>query len=661
MKLSIISILPLLAVSALAAEPNGPALLPLPQSVEFREGSFSLGRDTRIAADAAATQTAEYLAGCLRKATGFKVALGKSREAAAAKGQILLTTRDAKPALGPEGYELTVAADSVVLRASTPAGLFYGAQTLLQLLPPEAYAAQPAHPPGGWTMRCATIADQPRFKWRGLMLDVARHFYSKDQVKSYLDVMALHKLNTFHWHLTDDQGWRIEIKKYPDLTRVGAWRKGIGFGLNPKDTIAYGPDGRYGGFFTQDDVKEVVAYAANLHITIVPEIEMPGHSSAALAAYPQYSCSGSGYSTDSSAGVHAGVYCAGNDQTFDFLQDVLTEVIALFPSKYIHIGGDEVPKDNWKHCPKCQARIQQQGLKNEHELQSYFIRRIEKIINAQGRSLIGWSEIREGGLAESAALMDWIGGGAESAASGHDVVMSPTSHCYFDYYQSKRPGEPRAIGGFVPLNTVYSFEPIPDRLAPEFQRHVLGAQANLWTEYIANLPYLQYMTYPRACALSEVVWAPREQRDYQQFLARLQTHLKRLDYLNVHYRPLDPPPVGEWKPQQITAAGSTIDWDVTGSIKAEGKYQVALGFTSGQHGIDIAWVALLEDGKEVSRDEHAGFAGGKPKASTYSLNLPAVKAGARYSLRAQVAGNGGTDSQGVVMLYPVSASTPKTK
>jgi hexosaminidase len=413
------------------------------------------------------------------------------------------------------------------------------------LLPPEVFAAKPVAG-GDWKIPCAQIEDQPRFKWRGLLLDVARHFFTKNEVKQLLDVLAMQKINTLHMHLTDDQGWRVEIKKYPRLTEIGAWRKDAGFGLDPKASTAYGPDGRYGGYYTQDDIREIVAYARARHITVVPEIEMPGHSSAALSAFPELSCNGGPYTPNAQGGVFAGVYCAGKDETFDFLQNVLAEVHQLFPCAYIHIGGDEVPKDNWKKCPRCQARIKQEGLKSEHELQSYFIRRIEKFINAQGRTLIGWSEIREGGLAQNAVVMDWIGGAVEAASAGHDVIMSPTGYCYLDYYQSTNHAtEPKAIGGYLPLSKVYSFEPLPAKLDPQYQSHILGAQGNLWTEYVPNFKHAQYMVFPRLCALAEVTWSPQSSRKWEDFLRRLPTQYQRFDQLGVNYRKGTPERPGE--------------------------------------------------------------------------------------------------------------------
>jgi hexosaminidase len=522
------------AFKAVAGEASGPALVPLPVKLEFRAGVFKLQARTRILVEAPARETGRYLAERLGPATGRSFKLGADRERP--KGNIVLTTRGANAALGAEGYELVVTEDSVVIRAPGAAGLFYGVQSLFELLPPKVLAAKPAGS-GEWTIPCVRIEDQPRFKWRGLLLDVSRHFFTRNEVEQLLDSMALHKLNHLQMHLTDDQGWRIEIKKYPRLTAVGAWRKGIGFGLDPKASTAYGPDGRYGGYYTQADIRELVAYAAARHITIVPEIEMPGHASAALAAYPQFSCSGAGYTTDVGGGIFPGVYCPGNEETFQFLQDILAEVIELFPGKYIHIGGDEVPKGNWQKCAKCQARMSAQGLKNEKELQSYFVRRIEKFINSKGRSLIGWSEILEGGLAQNAAVMDWIGGGVEAAGAGHDVVMTPTTHCYFDYYQStNRAAEPRAIGGFLPLSKVYSLEPVPAKLEPQYQAHILGAQGNLWTEYVPSFKHAQYMIFPRLCALAEVTWSPKAARNYADFTRRLRTQLERLDQLGVNYR-----------------------------------------------------------------------------------------------------------------------------
>jgi hexosaminidase len=527
------------AAEAFLGNSDIPALIPRPQKLERLKGTFALGPNSRVQVDTGSQPTGNFLVGRLRKSTGFPIPFDLQPDAQPAKASILLTTQGARR--GKEGYELTVTPDSVVIRGADTAGLFYGVQTLLQLLPAEIFAAQ-AVKNVPWHVPCLAIADQPRFSWRGFLWDVSRHFFDKAEVEQMLDSMALHKLNVFHWHLVDDQGWRIQINKYPRLTEVGAWRKSIGFSFDPKASTAYGPDGRYGGFYSQNDIRELVAYAQARHITIVPEIEMPGHSSAALTAYPELSCAGGPYSTDSNEGVFAGIYCAGKEEPFEFIQNVLAEVCDLFPGKYIHIGGDEVPPDNWKACPRCQARMKQEGLKNERELESYFIRRVEKFLNARGRNLIGWSEIREGGLAANAAIMDWIGGAVEAATSGHDVVMTPTKYCYLDYYQATNCPEPKAIGDYLPLNLVYSFEPIPPAMPAEFRSHIIGAQANLWSEYVPSLKHAQYMAFPRLCALAEVAWSAGTSRSYQDFTRRLRVHFRRFDQLGVNYRKPIPGP-----------------------------------------------------------------------------------------------------------------------
>jgi len=529
----------LTAVAVSAADTNRPAIIPWPQQVTLEAGVFRLTPDTRVYVDSASRKTGKFLTERLRPATGYPFKTHtKFFSGGAIKGGILLTTKEANTNLGPEGYDLAVAPDSVVIRAPTQAGLFYGVQTLFQLLPPEIFSTNLVTNVD-WQMPCVQIEDWPRFKWRGLLLDVSRHFFNKSEVETILDAMALQKLNTFHWHLTDDQGWRIEIKKYPRLTRVGAWRSGVGFGLDPKSTTAYGPDGRYGGFYTQADIRDVVAYAAARHITIVPEIEMPGHSTAALAAYPQFSCTGGPFTNGTTSGIFQGIYNPANDETFKFLDDVLTEVIQLFPGKYVHIGGDEVPKETWKNSPECQALMKREGLKNEDELQSWFTRRIETFVSAHGRTMIGWSEILQGGLPQNAAVMDWIGGAREAASAGHDVVMTPTAYCYFDFYQSSNHvTEPKAAawGGPLTLNKMYAFDPMPTNVPPQLQSYILGAQGNLWTEQIPNLKHAEYMIFPRACALAEVTWSAKDTHDWDDFMSRLQIQARRLAQLGINYR-----------------------------------------------------------------------------------------------------------------------------
>ena len=424
----------------------------------------------------------------------------------------------------PEWYQLDVRPDRIVVTATSEAGLFRGSRTLIQLLEQSV---------GKGSLPCLTITDHPRFPWRGMHLDPCRHFWSVEFTKKYIDLLARYKMNSFHWHLTDDQGWRIEIKKHPKLTEIGAWRRGSQVGPYARleyDTV------RYGGFYTQEQIKEVVAYAASRHINVVPEIEMPGHALAALAAYPQVGCTGGPYEVNRGWGVFEDVFCAGNDSTFALLEDVLTEVMELFPSEIIHIGGDESPKERWKDCAKCQRRIKAEGLKDEHELQSYFIRRIERFVNSKGRKIIGWDEILEGGLAPNAAVMSWRGteGGIAAARSGHFAVMSPGSHCYFDHYQGDPANEPLAFGGYTPLQMVYSYEPIPAELNAEEGKYILGAQGNLWTEYILTSDQVEYMAVPRLLALAEVLWTPKEKRNEADFLQRLEKEFVALDALNVN-------------------------------------------------------------------------------------------------------------------------------
>lgn len=426
----------------------------------------------------------------------------------------------------PEAYRLDVRADGIVIRAATAAGLFYGVQSLRQLV---AASSDPRRIPA------VTIEDQPRFAYRGMHLDVGRHFFPVAFVKRYIDLLARYKFNTFHWHLTEDQGWRIEIKKYPRLTEVGAYRKET---IVEKQFDPYVGDGvPYGGFYTQEEIRDVVAYARSRYVTIVPEIEMPGHSLAALAAYPELACTPGPFEVGTRWGIIEDIYCP-KEETFAFLEDVLSEVLDLFPGRYIHIGGDEAPKRRWQESPVAQAVIRREGLADEHELQSYFIRRIERFLTARGRRLIGWDEILEGGLAPTATVMSWRGmdGGIAAAKQRHDVIMTPGSHVYFDHYQGDPAYEPLAIGGYTPLEKVYAFEPIPPELAADEARHVLGAQGNVWTEYLKTPDAVEYMVLPRMLALAEVVWSPRERRSWDDFARRLPSQLRQLDAQNANYR-----------------------------------------------------------------------------------------------------------------------------
>ena len=430
----------------------------------------------------------------------------------------------------PEGwYSLSTSPEGIIISATSRTGIFYGIQSLVQVL---------EYNTGSFSVPDFKIqGDFPGLAWRGMHLDVCRHFFSVDFVKRYIDLLAAHKMNRFHWHLTEDQGWRIEIKKYPKLTEIGAWRNGSMVGHYKDQTF---DSIRYGGFYTQDQIRDVVAYAAQRHITVVPEIEMPGHALAALTAYPAFSCTGGPFEVAKSWGVFDDVYCP-KEATFEFLENILDEVCALFPGEYIHIGGDECPKIRWKECANCQQKMKENGLIDEHELQSYFIQRIEKYLNSKGKKIIGWDEILEGGLAPNAAVMSWRGeeGGIAAAKQNHYVVMSPGSHCYFDHYQGDKTKEPIAIGGFTPLEKVYSYQPIPASLDVNQRMYILGAQANLWTEYITSEAQAEYMVLPRMSALAEVLWSGNEDRNFEDFKKRLSPFLVKLEKRGYHVRTLD--------------------------------------------------------------------------------------------------------------------------
>jgi hexosaminidase len=507
------------------------SVIPRPVSLTVGEGSFTVRGDTKIVTDKATHNTGRMLARWLAPATGsaLKVAQGQDADNA-----VSLKLDDSLTELGDEGYRLDVAPQRVTIRAPHEAGVFYGAQTLRQLLPPAIFSS--SQKPGiEWRIPVVRIEDRPRFRWRGAMLDVSRHFMPKDFVLRFIDLLALHKLNVFHWHLTDDQGWRIEIKKYPRLTQVGAWRKETRLG---HERTPHGFDKTpHGGFYTQREIRDVVEYARQRHITIVPEIEMPGHAQAAIAAYPELGVKGEQLEVWTRWGINANIFNP-SEKTIHFLQDVLSEVIKLFPGQFIHVGGDEAKKDEWQASPQVQARIKELGLKDEHEMQSYFIRRMDAFLTSKGKRLIGWDEILEGGLAAGATVMSWRGiqGGITAAKSGHDVVMAPTTHTYLDYYQSRDAGELPAIGGYLPLETVYSFEPIPAELTAQESGHVLGGQAQLWSEYLPTPGHVEYMAFPRLIALAEVTWSPKEQKNYENFLARLVIHEERLKLLNVNFR-----------------------------------------------------------------------------------------------------------------------------
>ena len=509
-------------------------IIPQPEHLSMQQGRFLINSATKIIAEESLHNEAYYLLELLKGVRDLDVDIVSE---AGEKGNIKLEL-DASID-NDEGYALSVRFERIIISGKTAQGIFYGIQSLRQLMPIDIESNKNEFQE--LTIPAVEIKDSPRFAYRGMHLDVGRHFFSVSDVKTYIDLIAMHKMNTFHWHLTEDQGWRIEIKKYPRLTEIGAYRKGTAIGLAGTRNAPYTYDTiPYGGFYTQEEIKEVVAYAGKQHITIIPEIELPGHSSAALAAYPEFGNTKGPYEVAKRWGIFKEIY-APTEETFGFLEDVLTEVMALFPSKYIHIGGDEALKDEWEESTFAQEVIKREGLKDEHELQSYFIARIEKFLNANDRDIIGWDEILEGGLAPNATVMSWRGidGGVAAAKQGHKVIMTPGTHCYFDYYQEaedKRIEEP--ITGSVRFTTVekvYNYEPIPEGLTNEESKFILGAQGNVWTEYMPTYDIVEYKVLPRMTALSEVVWSTKESRNWESFHGRLQNMVRRYDALGYNY------------------------------------------------------------------------------------------------------------------------------
>ncbi|SDS54396.1 hexosaminidase [Formosa sp. Hel1_31_208] len=497
-------------------------IIPIPANQTLNKGYFVLDNSVGISSHDTFKVSAEFLRNYIQK--GSSIVLDDNNDIQFILDETIENT---------EGYTLDIQPYQIFIRAKTDQGAFYAVQTLRQLLPKDFENGSLSQKSIG--IQCITITDAPQYQYRGMHLDVSRHMYSVDFIKTYIDALAMLKMNTFHWHLTDDQGWRIEIKKYPKLQEHAAYRNETLIGHYSDQPHQF--DGnRYGGYYTQEDVKDIVAYAKTRHITVIPEIEMPGHAQAAISAYPSLGCTGEPVDVATKWGVFENIYCS-KDETFSFLEDVLDEVVTLFPSEYIHIGGDEAPKTKWKNCTQCQNRIKTENLKDEHELQNYFITRIENYLNSQGKQIIGWDEILEGGLAPNATVMSWRGtkGAIEAAKQNHNVVMTPTSHCYFDYYQSTNSDEPLAIGGYLPLEKVYNFNPIPEGLTKEEAKYILGAQGNIWTEYMPTQNQVEYMAFPRILAMSEVVWSKNENKDYTDFTKRVEHFNERLDAIDVNY------------------------------------------------------------------------------------------------------------------------------
>lgn len=501
-----------------------PAIIPAPVSMTTQNGQLALNQSLNIEA-----VTKEELAVAQLLLEQFSIINRIASIGTGSKAQTSIQLKISEDTdLDPEAYELIIDEKGISVEASTAAGLFYGSQSIIQILSSDKKQ-----------LPFMKISDAPRFAYRGMHLDVGRNMFPVAFIKKYIDMMSHFKFNRFHWHLTEDQGWRIEIKQYPELQRVGAFRAETAIGYattRTRDQVTY--DGKpYGGFYTQEEIKEVVAYAQERHVMVIPEIELPGHARAALAAYPHLGCTGGPYQTATTWGVFQDIYCAGQESTFEFLENVLDEVLPLFPGPYVHIGGDEAPKSRWEACPHCQKRIKEEGLSDVGQLQSYFVQRMETFVNGRGKSIIGWDEILEGGLAPNAIVMSWRGeeGGIAAAKLDHQVIMTPGEWCYFDYYQADMESEPLAIKRITTVEKVYEYEPVPPGLSTTKQDLVLGAQCNLWSEYITSAKHAEYMVYPRALAMSEVLWSSKNNRDYTKFVERASDIRPLLDAWNLNY------------------------------------------------------------------------------------------------------------------------------
>ena len=628
----LVAALLVLATTAFASVQGdlGVQVIPKPAQVIVADGRFVFTKETVLRPGPGGEPAARLLADALKARCDLDLPL---RTAGA--GAVSLTVDPALP-LGGEGYRLAVSNEGITLAAATPTGLLWGVQTLLQLLPIERVVGLPRERIE-WRVPALIIEDQPRFGWRGLMLDCSRTFQSVDYLKQTLDRMAACKLNVLHLHLTDDQGWRLEIRKYPELTARGA-----------QFASEYNEPRERQGFYTQAEMRELIAYAAARGITIVPEIELPGHSLAALSVFPHLSCAGGPFEIFpffKGPNITKDICCAGNDETFAFFENVFAEVAALFPSVFIHVGGDEAPKDRWKQCPKCQARMKAEGLQDEHELQSWFIRRAEAMLAQHGKRLIGWDEILEGGLAPNASVMSWRGtkGGIAAAQAGHDVVMSPTSHCYFDYtYQQ------------ISTARAYAFEPVPAELDAAQAKHVRGLQANFWSHIDREPAKVDRQLFPRLLAIAERGWSPQDVRDWNDFAWRARVQLARLDELGVAY---DRTPLaataradGTWSPATVATNYAPLTWNITPRVDGPGIYRVELRYTAGACRLGIERVELLCNGAVIATDAHRGETGSVHKDNVYRLKLEQHEPGARYEVRASAQSEGGGDSSGVMTI-----------
>lgn len=628
---------------------QGPFILPRPTSVRSEPGAFVLDRRTSLDADPGLANEASML----REAIGKPAKLQLPSKRIRGSGSIRLVLDKRLSALGPEGYRLRVEPNVIRIESSSPAGVFFGVQTLRQMLPTAFFGS--ARPKGRqWKLPCLTVEDKPRFGWRGAHLDVARHFFPKPKILRFLDLLAMHKMNVLHLHLTDDQGWRIEIKRYPKLIEVGSKRKDTQINDAP-DEFSGKP---HSGFYTQSDLREIVKYASQRHITVLPEIEMPGHSQAAIAAYPELGNTGIPLEVATGWGTHVDVLNV-EESTVRFMQSVLDEVMAIFPSRYVHIGGDEAPKGQWKASERAQAKMKSLGLKNEEELQAWFISEMDRYLTSKGQRLIGWDEILEGYLAPGATVMSWRGeaGGIEAARQGHDVIMSPAAFCYFDQAQTGDPKlELKHPWGKLGLERLWSYEPIPKQLDAGLAKHVLGAQSALWTEAIPTWDVAEYQLFPRLSVFSEVLWSGRDRPNYAQFLPRLKAHVARLDAMGVRHHPIDlpaPPKIASWEPGTFGETFTPRDWTVHHFARRSGNYEVLLEYAYGDCRLDIRSVELVVAGKVIVRDVHDGVTGNVNNGNRYLLNVPALPPGAKPVLRVTARTDGGADSYGDIRVRRV--------
>lgn len=608
------------------------AVVPKPMSITPATGEFVITQATVIVVPDRTGELfrlARYFSELVNDFAGFGLEV-RTEGAEPRDNTIVLTQRGADASLGDEGYTVTITAKNITIAGTKPQGVFYGIQTLRQILMSSTLDNAAA-----MHIAAGVIKDKPAYSWRGFQLDCSRHFMSLDYVRTCIDNIALHRMNVFHWHLTDDQGWRLEIKRYPKLTETGAWR-------------AEGED-RHGGYYTQDEVRDIIEYARERYIMVVPEIEMPGHATAAVAAYPELSCDGKQIAVQTTWGIHNNLFCAGRESTFEFVENVLKEVSELFPSPYIHIGGDEAPKDKWKTCPECQKRIKAENLKDENELQGYFTRRVDKYVQTLGKTIIGWDEILEGGASQTAIIQSWRGmeGALEGARHGHKVISSAAPFVYLDFPNVDEGLHDTGWLKETTIQKLYSFNPTPDELTAQQKTLIIGAEAPIWTERTPE-PEVDNNIFPRLSAFSEIVWIPAEKRTWDDFAGRLDTHLKRLAMAGIdYYKPSTS--VGTFDSGKLATDFKELEWDVTNYVKT-GHMRFTIRHDQGNNNVAIQWAALLENGREIARDTHEGITGRRDRAHNYRFHLFNKKDNATYTLKVSMKGDGGTDARGSIMV-----------